>query len=59
MNTPLRIAALAGLLLASAGCAHRQPKSSFRIIEEGDRNPMITEAPQRAGERVRRDDGPR
>jgi hypothetical protein len=58
MNIPLLIATLGCLLLASTGCAHRQPKSSFRIIGEGERNPMFISSPERAGERIRRD-GPR
>jgi hypothetical protein len=43
----LAVVVLTGL---AGGCAHRQPKASFRIIDEGDPNPMIRMAPARAGE---------
>lgn len=35
------------------GCSwHKKPKSSAKIIREGDPNPFITINPERAGERV-------
>jgi hypothetical protein len=51
-----RLTLLCAIWLASCLCAcswHRQPKSSARIINEGDRNPFITMKPERAGEVVR------
>jgi hypothetical protein len=55
MRRLLRSAFLLALLSAAAAlpsCAHRQKKSSFEIIREGDPNPMIRYTPERAGERV-------
>ncbi len=49
--------ALCGALVLP-GCASRKPKSSSRIIMEGDPNPQITYAPERAGESARKS-GPR
>lgn len=48
-----------GSALCLSACAHRQPKSSFRIIENGDPNPYITDDPTRAGTVIRRADTPR
>jgi hypothetical protein len=58
-QTTTIVLVLAGALAISTGltaCAHKEPKSSFRIIPEGDRNPNIVIAPERAGERVHQDD---
>ncbi|GEM_PF-4753491 len=44
------LAILAGCCLTA--CAHHQPKSSARIIMEGEENPNIRSDVQRAGERV-------
>lgn len=46
---------IAGGILALDGCSlfHRQPKSSFKIIDEGDPNPFITDRPTRAGTETR------
>ena len=49
--------ALCGVLVLP-GCASHKTKSNSRIIMEGDPNPQITYAPERAGESVRKS-GPR
>jgi len=44
----LSLVAAIGVSFASGGCSmfhHHQPKSSFRIIPEGDRNPSIKDTP--------------
>lgn len=47
-----------GCVLALSGCfwRHHQPKSSFKIIDEGDRNPFIIndDVPTRAGTTTRK-----
>jgi hypothetical protein len=45
--------------LCFSGCAHHQSKSTWRIIEDGDPNPNIVDAPARAGTIVRKADTPR
>lgn len=50
----LILIAIAALIGFAPGCA-REKKPSWRIIEEGKPNPYIRYAPERAGERVRRD----
>jgi len=47
----LFIIAISGVCLLD-GCSlfrHHQPKSTFKIINEGDDNPYIIDAPTRAG----------
>lgn len=48
------VGALAGVAALGGGCAHREKpqKPSFKIIDEGDPNPMIVPNAGRAGERV-------
>lgn len=52
-KTPaLVLFAAACIAAGSSGCSlfhHHQPKSSWKIINEGDDNPFITDAPTRAG----------
>lgn len=50
-NHPAQFSTLAitALCLAMAGCSlfhHHEPKSSFKIIQEGDRNPSIKYTPE-------------
>ena len=57
----LLLVAAAGSTLGSGGCSlwpwhHSQPKSSFKIIDEGDPNPFIIDAPTRAGTITRKVD---
>jgi hypothetical protein len=47
-----------GFALLLTACASHKPKSSARIIMEGERSPFITDKPERAGETVR-EAGPR
>jgi hypothetical protein len=52
-KTPALVLFAAAFIAAgSSGCSlfrHHQPKSSWKIINEGDDNPFITDAPTRAG----------
>ncbi len=44
-----------GLLFALSvvGCASHKPKSTSRIISEGEENPQFHYAPERAGDSIR------
>jgi hypothetical protein len=59
----MKIKTTVPILILTTGCAfalcgcfwqHHQPKSSFKIIDEGDPNPFITDAPTRAGTTTRK-----
>ena len=49
LPAPLFLVTVTGIVLATTGCSlfHKhQPKSSFKIIQEGDRNPSIINDPE-------------
>ena len=51
-KTPAVLIAAACIVFGFSGCflfPHHQPKSSWKIINEGDDNPYIVDAPTRAG----------
>jgi hypothetical protein len=48
-KTALILLTVAALGFATGGCSlfhHHQPKSSWKIINEGDKNPFIKETPE-------------
>ena len=45
----LTVAAMTAMSLATGGCSmfhHHQPKSSWKIVDEGDKSPFITNTPE-------------
>jgi hypothetical protein len=57
----LFLPAVAGVVIGLSGCSwfrHHEPKSTFKIIDEGDPNPFIKEQdePTRAGTTTRKVD---